>query len=162
MDDSKFLIRRKDREISKEEAERILREAEFGTLAMVDPDGNEPYGVPVSFVFFDNKIWIHSAAEGRKYRILSKGGNVHFSAAQNVKAVFTRFFTSFYESVMAFGKIELVTTEIEKKEALLELCRKYLPEKMDVADEHIERSIARTAIFKISPIQITGKAKREQ
>jgi len=159
MDDSKFQIRRSDCVISQEEVERILREAEFGTLAMVDSNGSEPYGVPVSFVFFDNKIWIHSASEGRKYRILENGGNVHFSAVQNVKAVFTKYFTTLYESAMAFGKIELVADDTEKRVALRALCQKYLPEKMDVADEHISRSISKTAIFKITPHKITGKAR---
>lgn len=160
MDDSKFRVRRADREISREEAERVLREAEYGTIAMVDPDGNEPYGVPVSFVFFDGNIWIHSANAGRKFRILSRGGNVHFSAANKVKAVFTKYFTSFFESAMVFGKIFVVDDETEKRAALRAICQKYLPEKMDVADEHISNSIARTAIFKLVPEVITGKAKR--
>lgn len=159
-DDEKFHVRRKDREIPREEAERVLREAEYGTLAMVDPDGNEPYGVPVSFVFRGGAIWIHSANAGRKFRILEKSPIVHFSAARNVRAVFTKYFTSFYESAMAFGRIELVTDEEEKRAALRELCRKYLPEKTDVADEHISHSLARTAIFKLVPARITGKAKR--
>ena len=160
MNDEKFHVRRKDREIPREEAERVLREAEYGTLAMVDPDGNAPYGVPVSFVFWRSAVWIHSAADGRKFRILEKSPHVHFSAAQNVQAVFTKYFTSFYESAMVFGKIRLVTDEAEKREALRELCRKYLPEKMDVADEHISNSIARTAIFRRDPEHITGKAER--
>lgn len=160
MNDEKFHVRRKDREIPREEAERVLREAEYGTLAMVDPDGNAPYGVPVSFVFCGGAIWIHSANAGRKFRILEKSPIVHFSAARNVRAAFTKYFTSFYESAMVFGKIRLVTDEAEKREALRELCRKYLPEKMDVADEHISNSIARTAIFRLDPEHITGKAKR--
>ena len=159
-DDEKFHVRRKDREIPREEAERVLREAEYGTLAMVDPDGNAPYGVPVSFVFCGGAIWIHSANAGRKFRILENGAEAHFSAAQNVRAVFTKYFTSCYESAMAFGRVELVTDAGEKRAALRELCRKYLPEKMDVADEHISHSLARTAIFKLVPARITGKAKR--
>lgn len=161
MDSEKFQVRRKDREISREEAERILREAEFGTLALVDADGgNTPYGVPVSFVFLRGAIWIHSAADGRKFRILKNSPRAHFSAVGKVRAVFTKYFTSYYESAMADGKIVPVTDEAEMREALRELCRKYLPEKMDVADEHISNSIARTAVFKLVPDVITGKAKR--
>ena len=160
MNDSKFQIRRADRALSREEAERILREAEFGTLALVDPDGNEPYGVPVSFVYADSAIWIHSANAGRKFEILKNSPQVHFSAVQNVRAVFTRFFTSFYESAMAFGRIVPVTDDAEKRTALRELCQKYLPERMDVADEHISASLARTAIFRLVPEVLTAKAKR--
>lgn len=160
MNEAKFQIRRSDRALPREEAERILREAEFGTLALIDTDGNEPYGVPVSFVFSRGAIWIHSACAGRKFEILKNAPRVHFSAVQNVRAVFTRFFTSFYESAMAFGKIVPVTDEAEKRAALRELCQKYLPERMDVADEHISASLARTAIFRLDPEAITGKAKR--
>lgn len=161
LDDSKFHVRRKDREISREEAERVLREAEYGTLALIDRDGDAPYGVPVSFVFWRGAIWIHSATDGRKFRILEKSPDAHFSAAQKVRAVFTKYFTSFYESAMAFGKIVPAADDAEKREALRELCRKYLPDRMDVADEHISNSIARTAIFKLVPAVITGKAKRQ-
>lgn len=160
MNDEKFRIRRDDRALPREEAERILREAEFGTLAMTDPDGNEPYGVPVSFVFARGAVWIHSACAGRKYEILKNSPRVHFSAAQNVEAAFTHYFTSFYESAMVFGRIVPVTDETEKREALRELCRKYLPERMDVADEHISHSLGRTAVFKLLPEAITAKAKR--
>lgn len=155
---SQIPIRRKDREISREEAERILREAEYGTLAMCD-DG-EPYAVPVSFVFWQNAVWIHSAQAGRKIRILEKSPRVHFSAAQNVQAAFTKYFTSFYESAMISGTAVFVTDENEKRTALRELCRKYLPERMDVADEHISHLLAATAILKISAETLTGKANR--
>lgn len=159
-DDEKFRPRRADRTLPPEEAERVLREAEYGTISMIDPDGNEPYGVPVSFVFFDGAIWIHSAREGRKFRVFADAPRVHFSAARNVRAAFTRYFTSFYESVMAAGKIVPVTDDAEKRAALRELCRKYLPEHMDVADEHIARSFAVTAIFKILPDRLSAKANR--
>lgn len=158
-----FPIRRADRALPREDAERILREAEYGTLAMCDV-GNagsapEPYGVPVSFVFWRGAIWIHSADDGRKFRILSAAPRVHFSCAQNVQAVFTRFFTTRYESAMLAGTVEIVSDAAVKRAALRELCRKYLPEKMEVADEHISNSIARTAIFRIVPEFITAKAK---
>ncbi|MGN0834320.1 MAG: pyridoxamine 5'-phosphate oxidase family protein [Candidatus Spyradosoma sp.] len=156
--EEKFRPRRADRALPPEEAERVLREAEYGTISMVDPDGNEPYGVPVSFVFFDGAIWIHSALEGRKFRVFADAPRVHFSAAQNVRAAFTRHFTSFYESVMAAGQIVPVNDDAEKRAALRELCRKYLPERMDVADEHVERALARTAVFKILPDRLSAKA----
>lgn len=158
--EEKFRPRRTDRTLPPEEAERVLREAEYGTVSMIDPDGNEAYGVPVSFVFFDGAIWIHSAGAGRKFRVFSDGPRVHFSAAQNVRAAFTRWFTSFYESVMAAGRIVPVNDDREKLAALRELCRKYLPEHMNVADEHIARSFARTAVFKILPDRLSAKANR--
>ena len=123
MNDEKFRIRRDDRALPREEAERILREAEFGTLAMTDPDGNEPYGVPVSFVFARGAVWIHSACAGRKYEILKNSPRVHFSAAQNVEAAFTHYFTSFYESAMVFGRVVAVTVETENVDSLPALSR---------------------------------------
>lgn len=157
-------IRRADRALPREDAERILREAEYGTLAMCDaPGGNgsapEPYGVPVSFVFWRGALWFHSANDGRKFRILSAAPRVHFSCAQNVQAVFTRFFTTRYESAMVAGTIETVRDDATKRDALRELCRKYLPEKMSVADEHIDASLARTAVFRLVPETLTAKAK---
>jgi nitroimidazol reductase NimA-like FMN-containing flavoprotein (pyridoxamine 5'-phosphate oxidase superfamily) len=40
-------MRRKDRELSAEEAGRILAKGEFGVLSTVGTDG-QPYGIPLS------------------------------------------------------------------------------------------------------------------
>lgn len=159
---SRFEIRRQEHALAREDAERILREAEYGTLAMTDfAHGNEPYAVPISFAFFGNAIFIHSAMAGRKFKILAAGARVHFSVVLNSKPVFTKYFTNYFESAMAVGECVPVSDENEKREALRALCRKYLPERTDVADEHISRLLARTAVFKIVPEIITGKRKGE-
>ena len=41
-------MRRKDRQVSDEEAMAYLKAAEYGVLSTVGPDG-EPYGVPLTY-----------------------------------------------------------------------------------------------------------------
>ncbi len=52
-------MKRKDREISKADCEAVLRDAEYLVMATVDKE-NIPYAVPLSFVYFEGKIYFHS------------------------------------------------------------------------------------------------------
>lgn len=60
-------MRRKDRQLSAEEAMEILANGEFGVLSTF---GKEyPYGVPVNYALADNAIYIHGSIEtGQKGR----------------------------------------------------------------------------------------------
>lgn len=59
-------MRRKDREISKQEAMAILRTAEYGTLSIASLDGI-PYGIPLNYCVMNDAIYLHCAVNGKKY-----------------------------------------------------------------------------------------------
>ena len=70
-------MRRKDKEMGERaEVERMLRGAEVGRLATCVDD--EPYVVPLSFVYRDGRIIFHGAAEGRKMENISRNPRVCF------------------------------------------------------------------------------------
>ena len=54
-------MRRKDRQVTQEEALKILKKAEYGILATSD-EQNLPYGVPLSYAYEDHCIYFHCAA----------------------------------------------------------------------------------------------------
>jgi Pyridoxamine 5'-phosphate oxidase len=70
-------MRRKDREISEEEALHLLAKGEYGVLSTVGPDGS-PYGVPLSYIYREGEIYFHSAIEGRKVEHLCAGALASF------------------------------------------------------------------------------------
>ncbi len=51
-------MRRNSQQLPQEEVLKILEEGSFGVLALLGDQGY-PYGVPVSFVYQDEKIYFH-------------------------------------------------------------------------------------------------------
>ena len=56
-------MRRKERQLPEEEAIRLLKDGEYGVLATYGEDG-WPYGVPISYVYDDRRIYVHGAQTG--------------------------------------------------------------------------------------------------
>ena len=61
--------------------------------------------------------------------------------------------------MIAFGKVETDLSDEEKKKALRLLVRKYSARYEEVGEKYMEKSWARTAVFKIEIEHITAKAK---
>ena len=58
-------MRRKERQITEEEAWAVVDKCEYAFLAMTAEDGT-PYGLPVTIVREGRNVYFHSAMEGRK------------------------------------------------------------------------------------------------
>ena len=58
-------IRRKEKQLTAEECDKILTMAEYGALATMGTDGY-PYAVPVNYVFHNGNSYFHCANVGRK------------------------------------------------------------------------------------------------
>ena len=154
-------MRRKDRALREEECLQILRAAEYGVMASVSPTG-QPYGVPLSFVLMDHKIYVHCAHEGRKIDNIRANNRVSFTCVGKTKPAYAqKNFTTYFESAIVFRQVREISDPDERHAAMAELCRKYLPEHMDKFAEAMHRSDARTAVYAIIPERITGKAKKE-
>lgn len=154
----KIFLRRKDREQSREFAYEVLGKCEYATISMVDLDGN-PYCIPITIANDENYVYFHSAMEGSKVEILKKNPKVCLSCVGDTKVPDGKFTTLFQSAVVRGSAIE-VTAPNEKIEALRLLCQRHTPANMDDFDNAIERSLARTAIYKISIDDITGKGKK--
>ena len=152
-------MRRRDRAISNEEALAILKNGEFGVLSTVDENGL-PYGVPLSYVVIGMEIFFHCAHQGRKIDNIKFQARAHFCVVNGVQAVYDNDFSTFYESVMAYGGIREVTATEEKNDILLALAQKYLPAYFDKAQHDINRSFKQTAVYGLKIEKISGKAKR--
>jgi len=62
-------MRRSDRQLNTEDALSILEHGEYGIFSTVSADGI-PYGVPVSYTYFNQRIYFHCAKNaGLKLKI---------------------------------------------------------------------------------------------
>lgn len=151
-------MRRKDRAISKEVSEELLRGGDYGILSSVD-SGGQPYATPLSYVYFDDAIYFHSAKIGQKMDNITGEPRVCFTVVGDTLPLYDSSFSTLFESVMIFGTAALVEDDEEKTRVLMLLCEKYLPDHMDKAPGDIEHSFKRTAVVKIHVEHMTGKAK---
>ena len=149
-------IRRKDRIMDYEDSIKLLANGEYGILSMVTLE-NTGDGVPLNYIFEDNKIYIHCAVEGRKLESFINNPNVSFCVVGKTQVQADKFST-IYESVIAFGKIS-ESEDIEKREALIKILAKYSPEHMENGIKYIDAAFNKVKIFRIDVTDITAKAK---
>ena len=151
-------MRRSDRQMSPEWAWELVKHGEYGILSTMGPD-NLPYGIPLSYVVYDNKIYFHSAHDGRKITNLNFCSDVSFVVVGKTQPIYDNNFTTYFESAIVTGKIINIEDEDLKKDILFKLAKKYLPDYMGFAEASIEYSLKRTKIMCIEVETISGKAK---
>ena len=154
-------MRRKKCALNSETAEKILREGIFGVLALTGDDGYN-YAVPLNYAVENNKIYFHSALSGHKLDAIQNNDKVSFCVVGRHDVVAEEF-TSYFISVIAFGKIKIVSdnNDPEKLRGLELLADKYSP---DVDKNLRDKELARIAAVKILILEIehlSGKAARE-
>ena len=138
------VMRRKDRQVSDEEAMAYLKAAEYGVLSTVGPDG-EPYGVPLTYaVEEDGKgLVFHCARDGYKLDCFAANPRAHFVAVQETN-VLPEEFSIEYKSVMVSGLLE----EIEDREEKVRCAQ---------VGEYANRAADKIRVFRLNIEHISGK-----
>ena len=148
-------MRRKRQQLSNEECVDILTRATSGVLSLLG-DGGYPYGVPVSYVYADGKIFLHSAVEGHKVDAMRNNAKCSFCVVEQ-DDVRPLEFTTYFRSVIAFGKITVVEDDNEKLSALQMLGRRYSPNEEERLTHEIEKSFGHLLVLRIDIEHMTGK-----
>jgi uncharacterized protein len=151
-------MRNKKRQLDSTYIEKILGEGEYGFLATVGENGY-PYSVPLSYVYVNNNIYFHSATEGQKLDNIRFNDKVSFCVVGKTKVLPDQFAT-IYESAIAFGKASFINGE-EKKQALINIMKKYSPGFENKGLQYIDRAIDATNIVKIEIEYATAKGRLE-
>ena len=148
------------RQVSRPKAEEILRRGQYGVLSLSAGD-DYGYGVPLSYVFQGNSIYLHCAPEGKKVALLRRNPKVCFSVVTEAEPLPHKF-TMTYQSALAFGQIIEVTDQQEKLTALLTLVEKYYHDPEDLAKgrEYAAVSLDKTLVLRIDIDHLTGKVRR--
>ena len=157
-------MRKESRAMSSEWALEIMRKAPYVTVSFTRPDGSA-YGVPLSLAAKDDNTWyFHCALEGDKLDAIKAHPEVCLSAVTQCRPTIgpkDGTFTLQYKSAIAFGRAEVVETDVEKIEGLRLISERFLPQHMDAFDQSIARSLSRTAVVRITlSAPPTGKRKQ--
>jgi hypothetical protein len=152
-------MRRTDRQITREEAMKILEKGEYGILATVDGEG-QPYGVPVSFVVMDGAIYFHATnAGGLKYDNFMNNKKVSFTVVGDTQVLPDKFAT-IYESAIVFGEAGQVDDDEEILAAFRAFVKKYSSDFPAEGEQYIQSAGPRAMIVKIGIDEISGKARK--
>ncbi len=148
-------MRRSKQALGQAEIERILQCNTSGVLSLVDSNGY-PYGVPLSYVYANGKIYFHSAKSGHKIDAVNHCNKATFCLVDK-DDVKPEKYTTFYRSVIAFGKVEIVNDDEEALRAMQALGNKYYPHHDTELQQEIDKNANRFVIIKFEIEHITGK-----
>ncbi len=153
-------MRRIAQQLPDEEALDILAHAKRGVLSLTGDDGY-PYGIYLNPFYCpeDGKIYFHGAKEGHKIDAIRRDSRCCFTVlSDGVKDDPGWAYT--FRSVVAFGRIELITDQERALEICLRLARRFNPSEQDIQDE-IKRAGARVQVLAMTLEHVTGKRVHE-
>jgi len=148
-------LRRNERYMSRRDAEELLERVPVGRLGT--SFRNEPYVVPLNFVYCDGKIYFHCAKEGKKLEYIARNQRICFEVDEFIgikESVKLCSFGTYYGSVIAFGDARLVEAE-RKSTVLKNLVEKYAKEMVDPAFDQEE--LEKIEVVEILIESMTGK-----
>ena len=156
-------MRRKRQELPKEECEKILNNATAGVLSVLG-DGGYPYGVPIIYVYAEGKLYFHSAVEGHKLDAIAREDKCSFTVIDQDE-IHPDEYTTYFRSVIAFGRIRRLESREEILHGLQLLGGKYNPGDHAGLQHEIDKSVAmpggipltRVAVLSMEIEYLSGK-----
>ena len=145
-----------ERQLSPEATMDALRRGDHGTLSMNGDEGY-PYATPINYVMVGDTVYMHCATHGYRIDCLKRDPKVCFSVITQTEIIPSKITASF-ESVILTGKAVLVEDDAEKRTAMENFVTQKHPGYEQLGFTMIEKQLGRTAVIKLVPDSITGKA----
>ena len=148
-------MRRNRQQLSREECERILGRCTSGVLALTG-DGGYPYAVPLSYVYAVGAIIFHSAVQGHKVDAIKRDSRCSFCVIEQDE-IRPAEFTTYFRSVIAFGRIHTLEDAAEKVQALRLLGHRYSPNDEPGLQHEIDKSLDHVLLLRLDIDHLSGK-----
>lgn len=148
-------MRRHRQQLSQEESISILQRATSGTLALLGDD-DYPYAVPISFVYHEGSLYFHSAMEGHKVDAIRRHDKASFCVIDQ-DDVHGEQYTTYFRSVIAFGRISIIDDAEEKLTAARLLGNRYNPNQDQALQKEIDKGLHRMHVIRLKIECLTGK-----
>jgi uncharacterized protein len=151
---------------SKDKIIEFLNSQQVGRVSSLDKNGY-PEVIPMNFVCYGERIYMHSHPFGEKLDNIRRNPNVGFEVDQHICFLPSYYFhptdasqaDTLYISVIVKGKAEIVHDNEEKASALNALMGKYQKEcRYEALDANMP-SVHEVAIIKVVPTDMRGKYK---
>ena len=149
-------MRRGRQALPKEMCEAVLSRGSHGVLALAGDEGY-PYAVPISYVYEGGKLYFHCARSGHKLDAIARCPKASFCVVDQDQVV-PQEYTTYFRSVIAFGRMRMLEEEGEKRAAIDLLARKYAPEASDESRTRaIEREWTPLCMLEMTIEHLSGK-----
>ena len=148
-------MRRKRQAQSPEACAAILARGTSGVLALSGDDGY-PYAVPLSYVYDGGAIYFHCAREGHKLDAIRRETKASFCVIDRDEVV-PQEYTTYFRSVIAFGRARVLEEETEKRQALEKLAARYSPAYPQGREREIDRLFQQVCMIELTVEHMTGK-----
>jgi nitroimidazol reductase NimA-like FMN-containing flavoprotein (pyridoxamine 5'-phosphate oxidase superfamily) len=148
-------MRRKRQELSREICEEILNNATYGVLAVLGDNGY-PYGVPINYVYRDGKFYFHTAVAGHKVDAMRNCDKVSLTVVDKDDVVKEEY-TTYFRSVIAFGRVRFIEDEAEKRQTLTWLADRFYPGHPEAREKEIAKGFNHLHMIEMTVDHITGK-----
>ena len=148
-------MRRFKQQLAENATLEMLRNSTSGVLSLC---GNDmvPYGVPLSHVYDNGKLYFHSALAGHKVDLIRQNENASFTIITKDE-IHPERYTTYFQSVIVFGKVRTIEDEHRKKEILKILGRRCNPTDPEGLSKEIQNGINRCMVLEMSIEKLTGK-----
>ena len=153
-------MRRSAQALGVDACREVLSRGASGVLALLG-DGGWPYAVPMSYAFDGEKLYFHCAREGHKLDAIRREARASFCVVDR-DDVKPAEYTSYFRSVIIFGRVRVLEDEAQKRAAIELLARRYFPE--DSAEGRrraIEREWAGLCMLEMDIEHMSGKEAKE-
>lgn len=148
-------MRRKRQQLPDDEALALLQNASSGVLSVLDENGY-PYGVPISYVYDSGTLYFHSALSGQKIDAIHHTEKASFTIICKDE-LHPEAFTTYYRSVICFGRVRILDSAPEKLHALYLLGKRFNPNDEQALETEIKNGIKRVAVIEFTIEHFTGK-----
>ena len=148
-------MRRNKQLLSIEDTITVLNRCTNGVLACLG-DEEYPYAVPVSYVYFNDKIYLHSSKSGHKIDAIVKNPKVSFSVIDEDRIV-SEEYTTYFRSVIAFGRARIIVGGDEWLEGFKALVEKYSGNLPEEAKHKEIVGCTQSYVIAIDVEHVTGK-----
>ena len=149
-------MRRKKQLLSESDSAAILEKGSYGVLSVLGDDGY-PYGVPLNYIYEDGKLYFHCAKEGHKIDAIRREPKASFCVVDSDELVAEEY-TTYFRSVIAFGKVEIVEDTAEKRDIITRLAKRFNPSDSEQhRNEAIEREFPPLCILRMKIEYMSGK-----
>ena len=146
-------MRRMRQQLSTCDCEQILKRCSSGVLALTGDGG---YAVPLSYVYANGQIIFHSAVQGHKIDSIKRDSRCSFCVIDR-DDVKPDEFTTYFRSVIAFGRISIIEDFDEQLQSLRLLGRRYSPDNEQGLQHEIDKSIGHVALLRLDIEHLSGK-----
>ena len=149
-------MRRKKQLLSQEETAAVLARGSSGVLALAGENGY-PYAVPLSYVYDGGRLYFHCARSGHKLDAIRRCEKASFCVIDQDQIV-PEEYTSYFRSVIAFGRVRILEDEGEKRAAIEKLALKYAPDStVEDRKQVIQKEWEPLCMLEMELDHVTGK-----